>query len=399
MQTTDRLQYLFSQYTSNQCTEPELQELFTYFSKLSPEKIHPYMDELFNNISPGSAAEKIDWNDLYARITAEKELPVRRAISFTRAIAIAASILLIASITIMAILVRFRNDDPQKSIIAKVTDLPPGKNLAILTLADGTELVLDSTANGNIAEQGGIRILKQADGELSYLQQNGQPLSTGMLNTLSTPRGGQYRLTLPDGSKVWLNAASSIRYPAAFNNKERRVEITGEAYFEVAKFRNLPFYVKSTNGEVQVLGTKFNVNAYANEPVVTTTLVEGKIGLKTKASEKPVILEPGQQAVYQQSNPQQPDYLNQIKVQKVNTAPVIAWTRNAFVFSNTSLAVAMRQLERWYDVDVILKGDIANETIMANLSRDIPISRVMHKLSLTGHLHFSIEGKKIIVTR
>lgn len=396
-QITDRFNYLFSRYTSNQCTQAELQELFEQLRKMEPETVHPYMDALYENISPGSAVDKIDWDELYEKITVE-QAPVRRLFNLKK-LAVAASILAIAAIVAWYLIPRSSESKSGNLPTAATSDIPPGRDVAMLTLADGTRVTLDSTANGHIAEQGGIRIFKQADGELSYLQQNGQSNASGMLNTLSTPRGGHYRLTLPDGSKVWLNAASSIRYPAAFNNKERRVEITGEAYFEVAKFRNLPFYVQSPHGEIQVLGTKFNVNAYANEPVVTTTLLEGKIGLSTSFQKTPVILEPGDQAAYSQDNSSQPDYLNGIKIQKADAGPVIAWTQNAFVFSNTSLAVAMRQIERWYDVDVVLKGDIGNEAIMANLSRDIPISRVMHKLSLTGHLHFTIEGKKIIVTR
>lgn len=398
--STERFQYLFSRYAANQCTEAEMQEFFDQLRNLDPEKVHPYMDIFYENIPAGTATEKIDWNDLYARITQEQATaaPVRK-LSMLQRIAVAAAILITVTATIWHFLPSQKPAVPQL-VRAEPADIPPGRDQAILTLADGKQVILDSTANGNIAEQGGIRILKQANGELSYLQQNGQPLSTGLLNTLSTPRGGQYRLTLPDGSKVWLNAASSIRYPAAFGNKERRVEITGEAYFEVAKFRNLPFRVNTPSGEIQVLGTHFNVNAYANEPAETTTLLEGKISLSTTGNQQSLILQPGQQAQYIQPAAQAPDFLkNEIKVQNVDTGPVIAWTNNNFVFSNTSLGAAMRQIERWYDVEVILKGNIANEAIMASLSRDIPISRVMHKLSLTGHLHFTINGKKITVTR
>lgn len=398
--STERFQYLFSRYAANQCTEAEMQEFFDQLRNLDPEKVHPYMDIFYENIPAGTATEKIDWNDLYARITQEQAIaaPVRKLSTLQR-IAVAAAILITVTATIWHFLPDQKPAVPQL-VRAEPADIPPGRDQAILTLADGKQVILDSTANGNIAEQGGIRILKQANGELSYLQQNGQPLSTGLLNTLSTPRGGQYRLTLPDGSKVWLNAASSIRYPAAFGNKERRVEITGEAYFEVAKFRNLPFRVNTPSGEIQVLGTHFNVNAYANEPAETTTLLEGKISLSTTGNQQSLIIQPGQQAQYIQPAAQAPDFLeNEIKVQNVDTGPVIAWTNNNFVFSNTSLGAAMRQIERWYDVEVILKGNIANEAIMASLSRDIPISRVMHKLSLTGHLHFTINGKKITVTR
>lgn len=401
---SERFQYLFSRYTSNSCTEAELEELFMHFRNMPEKSIHPYMDALFDNISPGTAADKIDWEDLYQRITqtevqpAVQPAPVRRIPHPMQKIAVAASILLVV-LAAFYFLRPSENTPGTKQAQTTPADIPPGRDQAVLRLADGSVVVLDSTANGNIAEQGGVRILKQADGAISYEPQNGQA-AANLYNTLSTPTGGQYRLTLPDGSKVWLNAASSIRYPAAFNNQERRVEITGEAYFEVAKFRNLPFYVNTPDGEIRVLGTHFNVNAYANEPAVTTTLLEGKVSLTSTGHPQPVMLQPGQQAQYQLPGAKTQPYLaGDIRVQKVDTDPVIAWTRNAFVFSNTSLDAAMRQIERWYNVQVIIKGDIASEAIMANLSRDIPISRVMHKLSLTGHLKFRIEGNKIIVTR
>lgn len=357
------------------------------------------MDTLYHNIQPGEAPDTIHWEELYQRITKEeaRSAPVRRIYHPMKKVAVAASILLV----LLAALYYLRPSEntPGPQAIVTPADIPPGKDLAVLKLADGSLVVLDSTANGNIAEQGGVRIIKQADGTIRYEPQNGQA-AANLFNTLSTPKGGQYRLTLPDGSKVWLNAASSIRYPASFNNQERRVEITGEAYFEVAKFRNLPFYVSTPDGEIRVLGTHFNVNAYANEPSVTTTLLEGRVSLISTGHAQPVLLQPGQQASYQLPNSKTQQYLtSDIRVQKVDTDPVIAWTRNTFVFSNTSLDAAMRQIERWYDVNIIIKGDIANEAIMANLSRDIPISRVMHKLSLTGHLKFRIDGNTIIVTR
>ncbi|MGN6417876.1 MAG: FecR family protein, partial [Pseudobacter sp.] len=396
---SERFQYLFSRYTSNSCTEAELEELFTLFRNMPEDQVHPYMDTFYHNIQPGEAPDTINWEELYQRITKEeaRPAPVKRIYHPMRKVAVAASILLV----ILAALYYLRPSENTPGPQATVTpaDIPPGKDLAVLKLADGSLVVLDSTANGNIAEQGGVRIVKQADGTISYEPQNGQA-AANLFNTLSTPKGGQYRLTLPDGSKVWLNAASSIRYPASFNNQERRVEITGEAYFEVAKFRNLPFYVNTPDGEIRVLGTHFNVNAYANEPSVTTTLLEGRISITSTGHAQPVLLHPGQQASYQLPDGKTQQYLtSDIRVQKVDTDPVIAWTRNAFVFSNTSLDAAMRQIERWYDVNIIIKGDIANEAIMANLSRDIPISRVMHKLSLTGHLKFRIDGNTIIVTR
>lgn len=396
--SNDRFQYLFSRYTTNQCTQDELQELFEHLRKMNEEDLHPFMDVLYSNISPGVAAEKISWDELYEKITGSGPATgtIRKIFPYRR-MAVAAAVLLVAAAGIYLFFPK-SNDNALPPSVASSNDIPPGQDLAVLTLADGTRITLDSSSNGNIARQGGIRIIKESDGKLNYQVQQGDAASASMINMLSTPRGGQYRLTLPDGSKVWLNAASSIRYPAAFSNTQRSVEITGEAYFEIASNPNLPFKVKTPAGEINVLGTSFNVNAYSNEPVVSTTLISGKVSLSTNNLQQPIVLKPGQQATYPHPMEEQVKS-RKIEIRSIDTAPVIAWTRNSFMFTNTSLAVAMRQIERWYNVEVTIKGDIGREGIMANLSRDMPISKLMHKLSLTGHLHFSIEGKKITVTR
>ncbi|NML20888.1 FecR family protein [Pseudoflavitalea sp. G-6-1-2] len=396
--SNDRFHYLFSRYTTNQCTQDELQELFGHLRHMNAEDLHPYMDVLYANISPGAAAEKISWDELYEKITGSEQasIPVRKLFPYRR-VAVAAAVLLVAASAIYLLLPK-SNDNSLPPTVASSNDIPPGQDLAVLTLADGTRITLDSSSNGNIASQGGIRIIKEADGKLNYQVQQGDAASASMINMLSTPRGGQYRLTLPDGSRVWLNAASSIRYPAAFSNTQRSVEITGEAYFEIASNSKLPFKVKTPAGEINVLGTSFNVNAYSNEPVVSTTLISGKVSLTTNNLQQPIVLKPGQQVTY--PHPMEEQVKSQkIEIRSIDTEPVIAWTRNSFMFTNTSLANAMRQIERWYNVEVTIKGDIGREGIMANLSRDMPISKLMHKLSLTGHLHFSIDGKKITVTR
>ena len=270
-------------------------------------------------------------------------------------------------------------------VLAK-KDLPPGGNRAILTLSNGSTVVLDSTGNGFVTQQSNTQIVKTAKGQLSYttLNQNSKEL---VYNSVSTPRGGQYQLVLPDGTKVWLNAASSIRFPVAFVGKERKVTITGEAYFEVAKDKKKPFIVSSANMDIEVLGTHFNVSAYAEESIVKTTLLEGSVKINNKKSE--VYLVPGQQS--QLNNSGQFSIKNNIDLDKE-----IAWTRGKFQFNSNTIQEIMLQLSRWYDVEVIYQGKVSSETFSAIVKRSSNISQVLKLMEASG-VKFDIEGKKICV--
>ena len=270
-------------------------------------------------------------------------------------------------------------------VLAK-KDLRPGGNRAILTLSNGSTVVLDSTGNGFVTQQSNTQIVKTAKGQLSYttLNQNSKEL---VYNSVSIPRGGQYQLVLPDGTKVWLNAASSIRFPVAFVGKERKVTITGEAYFEVAKDKKKPFIVSSANMDVEVLGTHFNVSAYAEESIVKTTLLEGSVKINNKKSE--VYLVPGQQS--QLNNSGQFSIKNNIDVDKE-----IAWTKGKFQFNSNTIQEIMLQLSRWYDVEVIYQGKVSSETFSAIIKRSSNISQVLKLMEASG-VKFDIEGKKIYV--
>ena len=270
-------------------------------------------------------------------------------------------------------------------VLAK-KDLPPGRSRAILTLSNGSTVVLDSIGNGFVTQQSNTQIVKTAKGQLSYttLNQNSKEL---VYNSLSTPRGGQYQLVLPDGTKVWLNAASSIRFPVAFVGKERKVTITGEAYFEVAKDKKKPFIVSSANMDVEVLGTHFNVSAYAEESIVKTTLLEGSVKINNKKSE--VYLVPGQQS--QLNNSGHFSIKNNIDVDKE-----IAWTKGKFQFNSNTIQEIMLQLSRWYDVEVIYQGKVSSETFSAIIKRSSNISQVLKLMEASG-VKFDIEGKKIYV--
>ena len=270
-------------------------------------------------------------------------------------------------------------------VLAK-KDLRPGGNRAILTLSNGSTVVLDSTGNGFVTQQSNTQIVKTAKGQLSYttLNQNSKEL---VYNSVSIPRGGQYQLVLPDGTKVWLNADSSIRFPVAFVGKERKVTITGEAYFEVAKDKKKPFIVSSANMDVEVLGTHFNVSAYAEESIVKTTLLEGSVKINNKKSE--VYLVPGQQS--QLNNSGHFSIKNNIDVDKE-----IAWTKGKFQFNSNTIQEIMLQLSRWYDVEVIYQGKVSSETFSAIIKRSSNISQVLKLMEASG-VKFDIEGKKIYV--
>lgn len=281
-------------------------------------------------------------------------------------------------------------NDSETTVIATPVlakkDLRPGGNRAILTLSNGSTVVLDSTGNGFVTQQSNTQIVKTAKGQLSYttLNQNSKEL---VYNSVSIPRGGQYQLVLPDGTKVWLNADSSIRFPVAFVGKERKVTITGEAYFEVAKDKKKPFIVSSANMDVEVLGTHFNVSAYAEESIVKTTLLEGSVKINNKKSE--FYLVPGQQS--QLNNSGQFSIKNNIDVDKE-----IAWTKGKFQFNSNTIQEIMLQLSRWYDVEVIYQGKVSSETFSAIIKRSSNISQVLKLMEASG-VKFDIEGKKIYV--
>lgn len=269
-------------------------------------------------------------------------------------------------------------------------DVTPGGDKAILVLGNGQTIVLDSAANGTLTNQGNTKIFKLNSGQLSYAQGNAAKNTEVLFNSIVTPRGGQYQVILPDGSSVWLNASSSLRFPTAFAGKERRVEITGEAYFEVAKNTKMPFIVKINNGtEVEVLGTHFNIMAYQDEITMKATLLEGAINMRNGSDIQK--LKPGQQA-----------QLTQNKLQLVNDVDLdqaIAWKNGLFDFNDDVVPDIMRQLSRWYDIDVAYEGKIPEGHYVGSVRRKSNISEVLKMLEVAGGIHFEIQGKKIIVKK
>ncbi|WP_168208707.1 FecR family protein [Chitinophaga sp. XS-30] len=265
-----------------------------------------------------------------------------------------------------------------------VADVAPGGTKAILTLQDGSAIPLDSTGRQSI-RQGRSTVLQQG-GQLQYDVQGKADVI--LHNTLTTPRGGQFRIILPDGSKVWLNAASSIRYPTAFAGKERLVEVSGEVYFEIAPDAQMPFVVKMQQGNrVEVLGTHFNLNAYTDEPAIQTTLLEGAVRVSNATGN--AVLSPGQQALVS------PD--NSIRVvPHRNAAQVVAWKDGLFNFEGATLEDVMRQLARWYDIDIVYEKGIPPIGFGGKIERDLTLTGVLKVLQTAG-VHFRLEGKRLVV--
>ena len=403
MSNYQNLEVLFQKYLENQCTPEETETLLTWLmvDEYSQEQKNLINRLLSSHPEISKPLPKVlqhrlqkNWETTLRKIEEkENEGSKLNKLSWVR---YAAVLLLIAGIGAYLSLHNKTPSKPAATSSAKELtrqtrkDLAPGGNRAVLTLGDGSTIVLDNAKNGILAQQGNTKVLK-LNGKLSYNPGNARHDET-VYNTISTPRGGQYQIELPDGSQVWLNAVSSIRFPAAFAGNERKVEITGEAYFEVAKNAAMPFKVviatPSENGtEIEVTGTRFNIMAYNDEAAVKTTLLEGSV--KINQESKAVPLKPGQQARWHDKS---------IKIiDHVDTEEAVAWKNGYFQFASASLQQVMRQIARWYDVDISYAGKVPERRFGGKISRDNNASEVLKVLELSK-VKFRIEDKRIIVT-
>jgi transmembrane sensor len=303
-------------------------------------------------------------------------------------IAAAAAILLSLSFGTYFLLHKKISDDQVAQ--NQIHDIAPGGNKAILTLSNGKQIILDQAKNGVLVKEGNIAVNKKSAGQLVYNSSGNTGNMAISYNTLTTPRGGQYQVDLPDGTKVWLNASSSLKYPTAFTGVERDVELTGEAYFEVAHNKAKPFHVRSGNQVVEVLGTHFNINAYANEPDIKTTLLEGSVRVTKHGQE--ALLKPGQQSIIQSSGSDN----NSILVKEANTDVAIAWKDGYFRFENTTLPVILRQFSRWYDITIVNNHQLDGQYFSGKISRNSDISRVLRILE-QGGVHYELNGRQLII--
>lgn len=269
--------------------------------------------------------------------------------------------------------------------------IKPGSNKAILTLANGSQIKLDDATTGIVGQQAGISITKTADGQLTYTVLDSKANNAKLThNIISTPAGGQYQITLPDQTKVWLNAFSSLKYPTSFSGKYRTVELSGEAYFEVAKNKEMPFKVNTRHQEISVLGTHFNVSAYIDDKEVKTTLIEGSVKVRNSGSGASGLLKPGQQAVLTEKD---------FQILNVDVAEYIAWKNGLFVFNNENIKDAMQKLSRWYDVDIECVGDFEGIEFGGSFPRSNTLQQTLQILESTDKFKFKIEGRRIKILK
>lgn len=386
----DRLKALFRKYKNNQCSPEELEELLIYFHDSNNEDpLKAQIDE-FLHLEVADQAELEEttgevYRQIQIRINNRSKILKLKSWKWIAA----ASVLLFLSIGGYFLLHK-----PVATSLAGNAyhnDIAPGNNKAILTLAGGRKIVLSEAKKGKLAEQGNTTVNKSADGELVYTASKEQAVVEGLAeyNTITVPRGGEHLVVLADGTKAWINSASSLTYPVSFTGKERRVELSGEGYFEVAHNAAKPFIVSSTGQTVEVLGTHFDINAYADEPATKTTLLEGSVRIGKNGQS--AILKPGQQSIVQATG-------NAIVVKEADTELVLDWRSGLFMFDEDKLDDIMRKIARWYDVEVIFTNNrLKYKRTSGSVSRFGNVSQVLKKIEMTGGVHFTINGRKITV--
>jgi transmembrane sensor len=362
---------LLKKYVEGDCTPAEQQLFEDWYAELnqanrmllSEEELEQVETELANTLPVISVIKPIK--------------------SYKRYLQVAAAVLLISSISLIYLL----TNRTRKQLTA--THIKSGGNKAFLTLSNGKKIILNDRVNRDIVQQSGIEIVKLASGQLIYKAKPGlENTSDTLYNTVTTPAGGQFQVVLPDSTHVWLNSSSSIRFPLVFGKSSRHVHTSGEAYFEVSHHPERPFLVMSAKQTVTVLGTHFNINAYDNEPSVNTTLLQGSVRLSN--STNAVTIKPGQEAVLN----------SQSKIFNVHTGDTekaIAWIHGNFMFNGDNITVIMREISRWYNVDVYYDGPISAKIFTGSISRFSDISKVLNTLELTGIIHFKIEGRRVTV--
>lgn len=409
-EVNDRIPALIMKYLKGELSDVERKELGEWIDR--SELNQTLFDELTNQEKVKSKLQQfqsIDKDELWKKTlkmidleeSEPEEVNIGRPVLWRR-IAVAASVLILFSITLYFSL-RKNGDDTYNQMLRSevVHDLSPGSDKAFLTLADGTVLWLDSI-KGEIALMSGMKVRKTADGQIIYDVSLSNPESganekLSKYNQISTPRGGQYQIVLSDGTKVWLNSSSSLKYPIHFNEDTRSVELSGEAYFEVntqkgAQGKSVPFIVKTPKQTIEVLGTQFNVSSYEDEESVKTTLLEGKVSVAINSDgfEEPDMLQRASDPIILRPNEQSILNKNGLNVIEVNAEESIAWKNGYFSFQEADLKAVMQQLSRWYDVDIVYAGRVPDGTFTGKIHRNMSISKVFEVLDFVG-VDFKIE--------
>ena len=391
-----RLEYLFNRYASEGALTPEEEaDLMNLLANpAQKERVQQLIDQLMQRtVETSEMQEDAAQSIMAAILQADKEpgqitAPVRSIRSQLVRWLSAAAVLVLLAVGIYWW--NAKNKEAAGPFAFTVPEnIKPGGNKAVLTLADGRQVILDTAQNGVLQTSGAITIRKTKDGELVYdlSAATGTQQGANLYNTISTPNGGQYQVLLPDGSKVWLNAASSIRFPMAFAGKERKVVITGEAYLEVAQNARMPFMVEANETKVEVLGTHFNINSYTDERYLKTTLLEGSV--RVVSGNDAVILKPGQQALSKAGNIAEVVY-------QANLEETMAWKNGFFYMSETPITAIIRQISRWYSVEIAYPEGTPVGTISGKIPRSMNFSNVLKVLQKSGVV-LKMEGQKLVI--
>ncbi len=375
--TTEHLDTLIEKYILKTATLEEQRELQDWFDAENSKEIVWSL----NLLDEEASVKARMLSKINASTAAKSSVPTIRL--WPRIAAVACIVLVLGAGLFFYRYFGFQN--PGSNIISMTGEISPGRNSAMLTLANGKEIVLSDQVNGQLSKEAGVIITKTGNGQIVYRISGSAENESNGINTLSTANGETYAVILPDNSKVWLNAASSLKYPSSFATlKTREVVLTGEGYFEIAKDKHHPFIVKTAAQEVEVLGTHFNINSYGDELTTNTTLLEGSIKLNHNT-----ILQPGQQADLSRSG--------QVIVSPANR-DVVAWKDGKFKFKNASFESVMRQLARWYNVDIKYVNGIPKETFSGGINKNLNASEAL-SLFKYMNVNFRIEGRTIIVTK
>ncbi|WP_158798361.1 FecR family protein [Pedobacter sp. L105] len=394
MKNQERLKFLYQQFLANNLTEQEIEELFVHFQTPDEKELNFLIRQEFEQTEAetnASPMEEILLDRVHAHLKDhihsgdEKNTNKRRLLIY--GIAAAASILLCISIGTTYYLMS-KQQPGQQIVQHELIDIKPGSKKATLILSNGKMISLNDVRTGMLAQQGNTTVTKSADGRVVYHQNKSDESGAIVYNTITTPRAGYYPLTMADGTVAILDAESSIKYPVSFNKTERMVEVTGQVYFEVKYNSAQPFRIKVKGQTIEDLGTKFNVNAYDDEPSMKTTLIEGSVRI-TKEKQT-VVLKPGQQATTELNK-------NTIQVQAVDTEDAIAWKNGQTSFKNENIEEIMRQAGRWYNLDVRYQGQPSKRQFIGGISRTANLSDLLKILEF-NNVHYKISGNTITIT-
>lgn len=397
----NRLLLLYKKFQSKTASVEELTELNNF---LASEGAEQHLFELVEKEYQSSEIKQPELSEfragqIFQQITSQPQTHRKVRKLWPRIAGVAA----IAALLAIAILFKDQilSIGNQSQVVSSNQDIAPGKSVATLTLANGRKILLSAMPSGELANESGVTISKTSDGEILYEIKEHSAAESGQHNLLSTAMGETYQVKLPDGSRVWLNAASSLKYPVSFSSlKDRRVELHGEAYFEIAKDKLHPFLVETDGQEVTVLGTHFNIKAYQQDKNIVTTLAEGSVRVGYQASawsdhgkivyKDEVILSPGQQSLLKGET---------ISVSKAVLEESLAWKDGNFVFNDANIEKIMQDIARWYNIQVVYEGSVPAGKFSGNVSRTKNISQILRALESTKLVHFKIEGRKVYVSK